>query len=593
MRMKTVQLLIFLLECGIVFSDFIPRTHGTREGAESIEQESQFNNNILNTGGLLKNLPKGVKFAEENGVIIVYGILYPNGSKPGMSDEISDNLSANVLSSKIVTLLRNEGQRKTNHDLRIQKVVYQETKKGSLAKDDIIFGKPKYDILPTEPNTEIITNNYQALPQLDQHLFNLSTSLSFSAVPEEHILPKKEVTPAQINQNQAYGSNNPLFAEPITRAMPSVKIAEEDHHHKVVQGHKLPAVTLIYPEDNFLDGKYILANSDKKHRKDVKLFKNAKHFKRYDATNIQVEEEFFANSVGDEIQEYNEEPFLETEKWQIFWDTLYQTWYYYNKLTGNSSWTKPQDLQLIELKDPTASNSRHPKMKDEVGLINDMKYNPLPPPSTYKQNIPLYNPAQDFYLFTNPPVSQSDNLRIPDTIPLPPDLPPHLARRQNRRVEIVDAHMELPRPPGLPMKYNMPPYVQLLGREQRPLGYDKEEKGREYRRFQQVRAMEEEGMKESTTTDIVKSVWRNTLANLFSNKEDKDDKRKENRRKRKKERKSNPIFDMVIDIASKSAVKYVKNVLLNNNSEEEKNDKDNEDTKISEEESEEKETTDE
>ena len=111
---------------------------------------------------------------------------------------------------------------------------------------------------------------------------------------------------------------------------------------------------------------------------------------------------------------------------------------------GKSSWEKPQDLKYIDLSDLSAKDARHPKMQDEVALNNDNQYNPLPPPSTQIQNIPLHNPSQDYYLFTNTPVSQSDNLQIPATLPLPPHPPPHLVQMGDRRVA-DDDHIEIQR----------------------------------------------------------------------------------------------------------------------------------------------------
>ena len=142
----------------------------------------------------------------------------------------------------------------------------------------------------------------------------------------------------------------------------------------------------------------------------------------------------------------------------------------------------------------------------------------------------------------------------------------------------------------MPIKYNLPPYIQLLGREQSPLGYQREyaldgergvhyggytEEGAGYGRFAEAQA---EKRNERTTSNIVKNVWKNTLGNLFG--KDKDEDKKANRRR---DRKRNPIFDTFIDIASKSAVKYVKSMLLKDDTESDKSEKEKEekeDTKI-------------
>ena len=92
------------------------------------------------------------------------------------------------------------------------------------------------------------------------------------------------------------------------------------------------------------------------------------------------------------------------------------------------------------------------------------------------------------------------------------------------------------------MKYNLPPYIQLMGREQSPLGYQNdyvvnERSGAGYRAYGNGahlgnRRFEEasfEDEKEKTTSSIVKSVWKKTLGNLFGRKKDKD--KKESRRK--------------------------------------------------------------
>jgi hypothetical protein len=99
----------------------------------------------------------------------------------------------------------------------------------------------------------------------------------------------------------------------------------------------------------------------------------------------------------------------------------------------------------IHLKDQTQGETRRPKMKDSVAVNTDLKYNPLPSSYKHNQNIPLHNPSKDFYLFTNPPKSQTDNLKIPDTLPLPPHPPPHLAKRDHRRADVVEDSIDIPR----------------------------------------------------------------------------------------------------------------------------------------------------
>merc|ERR1711892_1451186 len=125
------------------------------------------------------------------------------------------------------------------------------------------------------------------------------------------------------------------------------------------------------------------------------------------------------------------------------------------------------------------------------------------------------------------------------------------------------------------------------GREQSPLGYQREyvvneRSGAGYRaygngvdlgkrRFEET-SVEDDNKK--TTSSIVKSVWKKTLGNLFGRKKDKD--KKESRRKNrngkedKKERRATPIFDMIIKVASKSAIKYVNSIFLKDNESEKK-----------------------
>ena len=134
------------------------------------------------------------------------------------------------------------------------------------------------------------------------------------------------------------------------------------------------------------------------------------------------------------------------------------------------------------------------------------------------------------------------------------------------------------------MKYNLPPYIQLLGREQSPLGYQREyvvseRSGASYQgyrdRFEPNRRIAEARVEEDnerSTSSIVNKVWKNTIGNLFGRDKDDEDTRASRRRKRrkkdeKKERKSNPIFDMVLDIATKSAVKYAKSIFLKDDTE--------------------------
>merc|ERR1711892_990464 len=131
------------------------------------------------------------------------------------------------------------------------------------------------------------------------------------------------------------------------------------------------------------------------------------------------------------------------------------------------------------------------------------------------------------------------------------------------------------------------------GREQSPLGYQREyvvneRSGAGYRaygngvdlgkrRFEET-SVEDDNKK--TTSSIVKSVWKKTLGNLFGRKKDKD--KKESRRKNrngkeeKKERRATPIFDMIIKVASKSAIKYVNSIFLKDNESEKENKEDEE-----------------
>ena len=99
----------------------------------------------------------------------------------------------------------------------------------------------------------------------------------------------------------------------------------------------------------------------------------------------------------------------------------------------------------IHLKNHSTGSTRRPKMKDEIAVSNELKYSPVPSYPTHNQNIPLHNPSKDFYLFTNTKKSEPENLKIPETLPLPPNPPPHLAKRGHRRVDVVEAPLDIPR----------------------------------------------------------------------------------------------------------------------------------------------------
>lgn len=599
---------MFLFQFGRSLAEFIPRTHGMSDEDKSIQLGSEISANYVNTDDLLNKLPDGVKIAEDDGLIILYGVLYNNGSEPMLGDRLMGGSEVDQLSSKIVSIIKENGQSRKDSDIDDQNLVEHDEEvvledaeytdslifrpldtdidlMSGKQSNDIIVGRPKYDILPVEPAPEPTVNIHQNLPRLDQHLFNLSTSFSFSEPPTKPDVQAGKIKEALGIPKQHYGSNNPLHAEPITQAIPRVHKTEKTHH-KVVQGRTKPSVTLIYPEDTFLQAINNPQRGHETHKQAVGNFKlkskTTENYSKIRRRVEKVEEPLISNAI--ENEEVVEEPFLETDNWQIYWDTLYNTWYYFDKNSGESTWTKPQDLMHIHLKDQTQGETRRPKMKDEVAVNTDLKYNPLPSSYKHNQNIPLHNPSKDFYLFTNTPKSQTDSRKIPDTLPLPPHPPPHLAERGHRRVDVVEDSIDIPRPPGLPMKYNLPPYIQLLGREQSPLGYQREyvvseRSGASYQgyrdRFEPNRRIAEARVEEDnerSTSSIVNKVWKNTIGNLFGRDKDDEDTRASRRRKRrkkdeKKERKSNPIFDMVLDIATKSAVKYAKSIFLKDDTE--------------------------
>jgi len=637
---------LLLWQITVALPEFIQQSREINGENNLIETVAENSANYVDTKDLLKKLPDGVKIAEEDGMIILYGVLFNNGSIPDIGEASEAGGEVTELSDKIISIIKEKTELNDNIAVESEELVWEEVKDpGSLIlqledeetpqqSNDIIFGKPKYDILPSEPPKQEDKNSYyQNLPQLDQHLFNLSTSFSFSEPPPKLDAQEEKLKQALTARSEAFGSNNPLYAEPITHAIPAVQ-KEDKKYHKVPQGHSLPsakntkppvthlkpaighikhvkthlkaaithpkpaetylkpaephkkpAVTLIYPEETFITqatNKIYHSQPVTKPPAQRQTYGNYGDLRR---GNAEHKEEIVSNT----IEEVVEEPYLETDHWQIYWDDYYGTWYYFDKKSGISTWTKPKDLMHIHLKDQTQGETRRPKMKDEIAANNELKYSPIPSSPISNQKIPLHNPSKDFYLFTNNPKSQAETPKIPDRLPLPPNPPPHLIKRGHRRVDVVEEPLDIPRPPGLPMKYNMPPFIQLVGKEQSPLGYQREfiinpDSGARYhgyfnrditnRRLDNAKAHEEKG---KTTSSIVNKVWKNTIGNLFGGRDKDEDKklsRAERRRKeKKKERRPTPILDMIVKVASKSAVKYFEDTFLKGES---KSDKDKE-----------------
>ena len=96
-------------------------------------------------------------------------------------------------------------------------------------------------------------------------------------------------------------------------------------------------MTLIYPEDTFLKAINNPQGGHETNRQAVGNLKlKSKDNDKYDKIRKRVEkvkEPLISNTI--ENEEVVEEPFLETDNWQIYWDTLYKTWYYFDKNSGN------------------------------------------------------------------------------------------------------------------------------------------------------------------------------------------------------------------------------------------------------------------
>ena len=124
-----------------------------------------------------------------------------------------------------------------------------------------------------------------------------------------------------------FGSNNPLYAEPITLAIPGRKDENSVHKNLLRQVSK-PSLTVIYPESTVKSGYQSIPRSEKQ-QKPARSMKDVRS-RRVDV----IQEDILTNEIVTDINEETEEPYLETEKWQIYWDPFYKTYYYFNKFSG-------------------------------------------------------------------------------------------------------------------------------------------------------------------------------------------------------------------------------------------------------------------
>merc|ERR1712014_94840 len=128
------------------------------------------------------------------------------------------------------------------------------------------------------------------------------------------------------------------------------------------------------------------------------------------------------------------------------------------------------------------------------------------------------------------------------------------------------------------------------GKEQSPMGYNHPLHPHKKKRIENrinTKAEDKKDQRGKSTSNIIHWVMENTMKSLFDRENDKDDKKSKRRKDRdrnsvKKKRIPTPMLDMFVDIASKSALKYIKETFhfKDDQPEEDKDNKnENEDTK--------------
>jgi len=62
------------------------------------------------------------------------------------------------------------------------------------------------------------------------------------------------------------------------------------------------------------------------------------------------DQEILTNEI-DQKDAY-EKPSIETDRWAVYWDKEEESWYFYDKLSGTTTWEKPESLNHIQLREP-------------------------------------------------------------------------------------------------------------------------------------------------------------------------------------------------------------------------------------------------
>ena len=105
----------------------------------------------------------------------------------------------------------------------------------------------------------------------------------------------------------------------------------------------------------------------------------------------------------------------------------------------------------------------------------------------------------------------------------------------------------------------MPPYVDLVGQEHKPVGMGNKIPTLQ-REVYQRRSYEKPMEKENSFENIVRRAWMKALTGDDEDDDGDDDDRR--RKRRQKSRGNNKIFGLVLDVASKQAAKMITNYLL-------------------------------
>ena len=249
------------------------------------------------------------------------------------------------------------------HKMENQVKQIKPTKKAeNISKENETLLKQMFKIEPLNENIFVKTKNglnYQ--PNND----NLPTDLIFDLVGKpkptkadqmkmfQSIEESALSTTNQINQ-QNHGSNNPVFAEPITKAIfpinapqsPS-KVPEKIKEVK----SKNPDLTIIYPvsqtPDNFhskpvanklVETRPVYNQPPEQTIQEYGTYQFSPSDAGVPSTSKPTSRKFQTNDkISPEPIEQTdpfEAPFMSTPDWEVYWDVTYHTWYYYHTHTG-------------------------------------------------------------------------------------------------------------------------------------------------------------------------------------------------------------------------------------------------------------------